>query len=471
MLFNSLHFLIFIPIVTAIFFALGKLKNRRFWLLIASWYFYASWKPEFLLLLITSTLVDYFAGIRLEKTQNRSGRIFLLLLSLTVNLGLLAAFKYVGFVDYNLQRFIGTSALFQGHSFEYLVLPIGISFYTFQTISYTIDVFKRKQKAEHNFVKFALYVSFFPQLVAGPIERASNLLPQFDKLPKINYKRITSGLKLMFWGFFQKLVIADNMALLVDSVYSNPGSYYGLDIMLATLFFAVQIYGDFSGYTDIARGTARVMGIELRLNFSRPYFAKSITEFWQRWHMSLSSWFRDYIYIPLGGNRVKSNWHWGFNIMVTFVLSGLWHGAGWNFILWGFLHGLYYITERMIVKPLFSRWSVSVPAALKIITVFVLVNIAWVFFRSESVSVALSLLENMLNITKTRLNFDHALLARNVFLIVLLVSVHVLERRQNIINLISSKHWVVRWSVYYISVIMLLVLGNFGIKEFIYFRF
>ena len=471
MLFNSSHFLIFLPIVTAIYFVLRKQKYRRLWLLSASWYFYAAWKPEFLILLILSTTVDYFAALNLEKAERRAVRIRWLLVSLVVNIGLLAAFKYFGFIDRNFHRILGESSLFQGNSFEKLILPVGISFYTFQTVSYSIDVYRRKQKAEHNFVKFALFVSFFPQLVAGPIERASELLPRFDKKIKIDYARITSGLKLMFWGFFQKIVIADNMVRVVDVVYSHPNSYYGLDIVLATLFFAVQIYCDFSGYTDIARGTARIMGVKLRLNFSRPYFAKSVAEFWQRWHISLSTWFRDYVYIPLGGNRVKTNRRFALNIMVTFVLSGLWHGAGWNFIIWGALHGTYYLVERLFFKPNLRRYNIKIPVFLKMFFVFGLVNFAWIFFRSESVTIAVTLIRNMFQITSGSLNFDHTMLARNLFLIGFLIFVQLSERKQDIVSLVSSKPVIFRWSVYYILIIMMIVLGNFGIKEFIYFRF
>jgi D-alanyl-lipoteichoic acid acyltransferase DltB (MBOAT superfamily) len=470
-LFNSLHFLIFFPLVTAVYFALQKMPHRRTWLLAAGWYFYAAWKPEFLVLLIVSTLTDYFAGLNLEKSRKKSKRIAWLLFSLTVNLGILFVFKYFVFIDYNLDRFLDLgSGWTQGRNFENLLLPVGISFYTFQTISYTIDVFRRQQKAERNFIKFALFVSFFPQLVAGPIERASQLLPQFNKKAGIDYARMVSGLKLMFWGFFQKLVIADNMAPLVDTVYSNPQAYYGLDVILATFFFSVQIYCDFSGYTDIARGASRIMGFELRLNFTRPYFAKSIAEFWRRWHISLSSWFRDYVYIPLGGSRVNTRAHWAFNILITFVLSGIWHGAGWNFIIWGMLHGLFYLSERLIRKPALSL-NIKLAPALKMIFVFALVNFAWVFFRSESVSIAFSLIKNSFLIGESSLNFDRPMLFRNFLLIIFLLIVQLIERRQNIVDYVSSRPFVVRWAVYYLSILIMLFFGNFGINEFIYFRF
>jgi len=471
-LFNSLHFLIFFPFVTAVYFALQKMPHRRAWLLAAGWYFYAAWKPEFLILLIASTVTDYFAGLNLEKSRKKTQRIAWLLFSLTVNLGILFVFKYFVFIDYNLDRFLGLgSGWTQGSNFERLLLPVGISFYTFQTISYTIDVFRRQQKAEHNFIKFALFVSFFPQLVAGPIERASQLLPQFNKKARIDYARIVSGLKLMFWGFFQKLVIADNMAPLVDAVYANPQTYYGLDVVLATLFFSVQIYCDFSGYTDIARGAARIMGFELRLNFKRPYFAKTIAEFWRRWHISLSSWFRDYVFIPLGGSRVKRRAHWAFNILMTFVLSGIWHGAGWNFIIWGLLHGLFYLSEQLFMKPTLRFFKIKLPSAAKMLLVFALVNFAWVFFRSESVSIAVMLIKNSLLLNETSLNFDRPMLLRNFMLIAFLLIVQLIERRQNIVDYVSSRPLAIRWALYYLSILIMLFFGNFGIKEFIYFRF
>lgn len=448
------------------------MPHRRLWLLMAGWYFYAAWKPEFLILLIISTLTDFVAGKQITRSNQPSKRIFWLVFSLFVNMGILFAFKYFVFVDYNLNRFLGWGfGRVQSLSFEQILLPVGISFYTFQTVSYTIDVFRRKQKAEHNFVKFALFVSFFPQLVAGPIERASNLLPQFSRKVNLDYRRIASGLKLMVWGFFQKVVIADNMSPIVDAVYSNPSYYHGLDVMLATFFFAVQIYCDFSGYTDIARGAARVMGFELRLNFMRPYFSKSLAEFWRRWHISLSTWFRDYVYIPLGGNRVKHTVFWKGNILITFVLSGVWHGAGWTFIIWGMLHGLYYLLEQMWQKKIVKPHAIKIPNIVKSLFIFAFVNLAWVFFRSESVTIALILLKNSLMLHETSLNFDRPMLLRNFVLIGFLLLVQFIERRQNIVDYVSSKpFWIRNW-IYWSVLLLILFLGNFGIKEFIYFRF
>lgn len=469
MLFNSLHFLIFFPIVVTIFFLLKKVKQRNVLLLLASWYFYAAWKPEYIVLLLASTLVDYFVAKKIERTEIQKKRKQLLFISIIVNLSILFSFKYFHFFDKNIYRFLGYH-LFQSEGFENILLPVGISFYTFQTISYTIDVYKKRIKAEKSFVKFALFVSFFPQLVAGPIERAENLLPQFNKLTSIDYKRITDGLKLIIWGFFQKIVIADSMSIFVNAVYGNPKNYYGLDIWLVTFFFAIQIYGDFSGYTDIARGTAKVMGYELGINFRLPYFAKSFAEFWRRWHISLSSWFKDYIYIQLGGNRTKTKERFIFNVMFVFVISGFWHGASWNFIIWGALHGLFYITEKLFPYKIFNLES-KFHKFLKIIFVFTLVNFAWIFFRAVSVKIALTIVGHSFNFMKTSLNFNHVLLFKNFVFIGILFVVKLIERKKDIISYVSEKPTYLRWTIYYVMTLILITMGNYGLQEFIYFRF
>lgn len=469
MLFNSLHFLIFFPIVVVFFFLLKKVKHRNLLLLLASWYFYAAWKPEYIVLLLASTLVDYFVAKKIEKTKKQTKRKQLLWISIIVNLTILFSFKYFHFFDKNAYRFLGYH-LFQGEGFENILLPVGISFYTFQTISYTIDVYKKRIKAEHNFIKFALFVSFFPQLVAGPIERAKNLLPQFNKLTTIDYKRITDGLKLITWGFFQKIVIADSMGYLVDAVYGNPNAYFGLDIWLVTFFFAIQIYGDFSGYTDIARGTAKVLGYNLRINFKLPYFANSFSDFWQRWHISLSTWFRDYIYFPLGGNRTKTKARFIFNVMFVFVISGFWHGASWNFLIWGALHGIFYLSEKFIPYKFLNTDKIF-QKILKIIFVFILVNFAWIFFRAVSVKLALTVVINSFNFMKTSLNFNHSLLFKNFVFIALLFIVNLIERKKDIISYVSEKPLFIRWGIYYITIFVLILFGNYRIHEFIYFRF
>jgi len=449
---------------------LKDVKYRRVLLLIASWYFYTVWKPEYIILLLVSTAVDYFVARKIESSSDIKFRRRLVWISILVNIGILFSFKYFHFFDRNLHRFLDHYNLFQGNTFEQLLLPVGISFYTFQTISYTIDVYKKKIKAERNFIKFALFVSFFPQLVAGPIERAGNLLPQFNKLFKFDYKRVTDGLKLIIWGFFQKIVIADSMAVFVDAVYKNPNNYFGLDVWLITFFFAIQIYCDFSGYTDIARGSAKILGYELRINFRLPYFAKSFSEFWHRWHISLSTWFRDYVYIQLGGNRVKANYRFIFNILFVFILSGFWHGAGWTFIIWGALHGIYYLAEKFFPFKALKKDS-TINKFIKIIFVFTLVNFAWIFFRSESVTIALTLVRNSFDFMQSSLNFSRPLLLKNFILIGILFIVNLIERKKDIVSFVSEKTLAIRWSIYYITVLVIILFGNFGIKEFIYFSF
>lgn len=470
MLFNSIHYIFFFPLVVAVFFLLKKVRFRQIFLLAASWYFYAVWKPEYIFLLLISTLTDYFLAQKIEKEEKAKKRKVLLILSLLVNIGILFGFKYFSFFDHNVQRALAYFNIFHETSFENVLLPIGISFYTFQTISYTIDVYKREIEAERDFIKFALFVSFFPQLVAGPIERAAHILPQFKKKTFWDHRRITYGLKLMFWGFFQKLVIADSMAGFVDHVYAHPQSYHNLEVVLVTFFFAVQIYCDFSGYTDIARGTAKVLDYDLRLNFRLPYFANSFHSFWERWHISLSTWFRDYVYIPLGGNRVSNRRH-AFNIMSTFLLSGFWHGAGWTFIIWGSLHGIYYLAEfhaRRLWKWDMTKFHLRI---IKTTIVFALVNLAWIFFRSESVTISWILIKNTFDFSSVGVNLDRPTLLLNLILSAILFIIHLLERKKDIVRLVSEQKPFIRWSLYYLFALIFLFFGNFGIKEFIYFQF
>jgi alginate O-acetyltransferase complex protein AlgI len=346
MLFNSIQFLIFFPIVVILWFQLPQ-KWRNIFLLLASYYFYMCWKTEYLVLILLSTGVDYFAALKIQKSARMKKKKALLYLSLLINLGLLFGFKYFNFFSESMESFFKHINIFYETPHFQVLLPVGISFYTFQTLSYTIDVYRSKTHAEKNFIDFALYVSFFPQLVAGPIERSYRLLPQIKKKHTFSRVRLYSGLRLMLWGFFQKVVIADRLAYYVNEVYNHSDLYHGWTIWVATFFFAFQIFCDFSGYTDIARGAARILGYDIMLNFRRPYFARSIRDFWQRWHISLSTWFRDYVYIPLGGNRVV-RWRWYYNLLLTFVISGLWHGANWTFLFWGALHGLYLILSYAV---------------------------------------------------------------------------------------------------------------------------
>ncbi len=395
MLFNSLAFCIFFPLVVAGYF-LTPPRARWAWLLAASYVFYAWWKIEYTLLLAFSTLVDYGAARAMGRHATRRGRRPYLLVSLGVNLGVLVGFKYLAFFSESLGTLLHGAGMAYAPVGLNVLLPVGISFYTFQTMAYSIDVYRGAQAPEKHLGRFALYVSFFPQLVAGPIERSTHLLPQFREKMRWNDARVASGLQLMLWGFFKKLVIADRLALYVNEVYAAPGAHAGWPVVLATYFFAFQIYCDFSGYCDIAVGAARVMGYDLRPNFRFPYFATSVADFWRRWHISLSTWFRDYLYLPLGGNRVRKA-RWAFNILVVFLVSGLWHGAAWTFVVWGAIHGLYLLAERAWQGTRAWLWSFGAPVPtrpgwhrwLAALVTFHLVLVAWVFFRASTFDAAL----------------------------------------------------------------------------------
>jgi len=411
----------------------------------------------------------------------RSKRIKYLLLSLAANLGLLFAFKYFNF-------FNGAArAAFHHFNIVYhipnlrVLLPVGISFYTFQTLSYSIDVFRGERKAEHHFGIFALYVAFFPQLVAGPIERSTRLLPQFSEKHQFNYQRLIDGFILMVWGFFKKIVIADRLAVVVNHVYNNVPDYNGISFLIASYCFALQIYCDFSGYSDIAIGAAKIMGYDLMTNFDRPYFSKSISEFWKRWHISLSTWFRDYLYIPLGGNRVKK-WHWYFNMMVVFLLSGLWHGANWTFLIWGGLHGFYLIlsilttTLRKKFALIFFRNENSVLSKIfKVVVTFHLVLFGWVFFRANSLADAIYILKKIfLSFESNLLHYglDRSQWYSAVLAVSLLILVHFAERKRSLSSIIRSQPAMLRWGLCFLLTIGVVVLGYYDQSlQFIYFQF
>ncbi|MBN1646307.1 MBOAT family protein [Candidatus Woesearchaeota archaeon] len=481
MLFNSIQFLIFFPIVVLVYFLLPH-RFRWILLLISSYYFYMSWKAEYIILIIISTLVDYTAGLQIHKSKSHSRKKYFLLLSILTNLGLLFAFKYFNFFSDSLRALLSSLSIQLNPMTLKVLLPVGISFYTFQTLSYTIDVYRGKIKPEKHLGIFAVYVSFFPQLVAGPIERAKNLLPQFYKKYYFDYKRTTDGIKLMLWGFFKKVVIADRLAYFVNLAYSNPGDYTGLTLLLATVFFAFQIYCDFSGYSDIAIGAAQIMGYSLMDNFKRPYFSKSISEFWKRWHISLSTWFRDYLYIPIGGNRVSIP-RWYLNLLIVFVVSGLWHGANWTFVVWGGLHGFYMLyevaTQKLrdrIARGLRLDKVVWLRQGLQMLVVFILVNIGWIFFRANSLSDAIHILqviftETSFNFTELNLFISAGELLLCIALIGFMEFVHVIQEHRSIRHFMSDKPLLLRWSVYALLIMMILLLGVFNQTEFIYFQF
>ena len=483
MLFNSLQYLIFFPLVVGAYFLIPY-RFRWILLLMASYYFYMAWKPAYIILIIISTLIDYFAGIMMGRTDDKKKRKKYLILSLVSNLSLLFLFKYFNFFNDSAKTVLEYLNIpFYLPQFR-LLLPMGISFYTFQTMSYSIDVYNGVIKPEKHLGIFALYVTFFPQLVAGPIERSENLLPQFREKHDFDYDLATNGLKLIAWGLFKKVVIADRVAILVNTVYNNVHDYTGLPLILATILFAFQIYCDFSGYSDIAIGSAQFMGYRLMENFRRPYFSKSISEFWRRWHISLSTWFKDYIYIPLGGNRV-SKWKWQLNLATVFLISGLWHGASWTFVVWGAIHGFYQIfsiwtssIRKKIVKLIGLDKIPTLHSILQIILTFTLVCFGWIFFRANNISDAIYVIKNMfINIGNgvpiDQLGLDSFQLKVAFLSIGVMELVHLIQeyKKKTIREIISTKPIWIRWSLYYILVLCIILLGTFGSQEFIYFQF
>jgi alginate O-acetyltransferase complex protein AlgI len=481
MLFNSLHFLFFFPVVVALYFALPH-RLRWGWLLAASYYFYMAWRPSYVLVLCALTLIDYVAGLRIGTSTTHARRRAYLIVSLVANLSLLFAFKYFNFFNDSL------GAAFRLFQFSYpipaadVILPVGISFHTFQAMSYTIDVYRGARQPERDLGLFALYVAFFPQLVAGPIERSGHLLPQFRLEHSFEYARVADGLKLMAWGFFKKLVIADRLAVYVNEVYANPGDFDAGRLTLATYFFAFQIYCDFSGYSDIAIGAAQVMGYELSENFRRPYFAGSIRDFWRRWHITLMSWFRDYVYIPLGGNRVPRMRYFA-NTLAVFLLSGLWHGANWTFVVWGLLHGSYLIAadvtgaHRERARALFGlRRLPAVERVLGALVTFHLVAFAWIFFRASSLSDAVLIVRSIVSGTGVRgmhltlPGFDGLEIAIALGAIVLMETLEALKERRGA-RLLSERPAWIRWPCYAGAIALIILFGKFDQREFIYFQF
>ncbi|GAB4322987.1 MAG: MBOAT family protein [Bacteroidales bacterium] len=480
MLFNSLEFIVFFPLVVALYFAIPG-RFRWILLLLASYYFYMSWNYKYIILIVFSTLVDYFAALAMGRTDNKRYRKGLLAISLISNLGLLFYFKYFNFFSSNVNLISEKYNLFGQVPLMHFLLPVGISFYTFQTLSYTIDVYWGKKEPEKHLGIFALYVAFFPQLVAGPIERSTRLLPQFYKTYKFDYVRIRNGLVLMIWGFFKKVVIADRLAEYVDMAYNNPDSFSGLQHLMATFFFGSQIYCDFSGYSDIAIGSAMVLGYDLMTNFRRPYLARSIREFWQRWHISLSTWFRDYLYIPLGGNRVVK-WRWYYNLFITFLISGLWHGANWTFVIWGALHGAYLVLA-IWTQPFRKKIGLCVHEeahpvlanAFHILWTVVLVYFAWIFFRANSVSDAWLIIGKIADISSwsgsLQLFHFQSDLYLSLVLIGLLIVVELVWEYTPYITGMEQWPRLLKWVIFVTVILAVFILGKWEQNNFLYFQF
>jgi alginate O-acetyltransferase complex protein AlgI len=475
MLFNSLDFIFFFVIVTILYYTL-PFKYRWLLLLTASCYFYMAFVPIYILILGFTIIVDFLAGIYIEKSIGKKRKL-LLICSLVANIGILAIFKYYNFINDNIS-FLATSVSLQNHiPYLNILLPIGLSFHTFQAMSYTIEVYRGNQKAEKHFGIYSLYVMFYPQLVAGPIERPQNILPQLHIKHEFSYANLSEGLKQMAWGFFKKLVVADRLSIYVDTVYPNPELHNGSTVVLSSIFFAIQIYCDFSGYSDIAIGAARTMGFDLMTNFKRPYFAKSISEFWGRWHISLSTWFRDYLYIPLGGNRVKISRRF-INLFIVFIISGLWHGASYNFIIWGALHGIYQIVGLIIKRPLnifegkLPKFGLKAFNLLKGIFVFIIVTFAWIFFRAHTLSDSFQLISNLKTFGEMPFlgnginQLGHCFIA-----IVLLFAIEYFMEFKPSFKLMDNKYPTIRYASVLGLLFIILIFGVFNGGQFIYFQF
>jgi alginate O-acetyltransferase complex protein AlgI len=479
MLFNTLEFLIFFVIIASVYYTIPH-KYRWILLLGASYFFYGYWEIKYLLIIIGSTIVDFFVGLKIHSAKSKKRKRQFLYISLLTNLSVLVIFKYYNFFIDNITIAIKAIGFNYDAPLLALLLPVGISFYTFQTLSYSIDIYngKIKQPEKHLGV-FALFVSFFPQLVAGPIERASHLLPQFHKKVAFNYDRIASGLSLILWGLFKKIVVADRLSLIVNEVYNSPYEYQGFVLFMATMFFAFQIYCDFSGYSDIAIGAARILGFDLMKNFDTPYFSKSLSEFWKRWHISLSTWFRDYVYIPIGGNRgVK--WRWYYNLLITFLLSGLWHGSNWTFIIWGAIHGVVLILENQFSLNK-GKSKTNLITFLRISVVFTIVCLAWVFFRANSLSDASYIISELFNFSHYSLNqigaymiplSKHTVFPIDIGLSIIVIFLLVLFEFIFTIKLnFNQLKYRYKLLIYSFGILTLFIIGSYETNTFIYFQF
>jgi D-alanyl-lipoteichoic acid acyltransferase DltB (MBOAT superfamily) len=480
MLFNSLEFIIFFPVVIFFYFLIPH-KWRWVLLLAASYYFYMCWEVKYLVIILVTTLVNYFIAIQIEKQTAKRRRRLYLYLSLFITLGILFTFKYLNFINDNLRLVLKHFNIVDNFPSLHLLLPLGISFYTFQILAYIIEVYRGNVKAERHAGIFALYVSFFPTLVAGPIQRPRHLIPQFYEKHPFDYQNFTNGLKLMAWGFFKKLVIADRLAVFIDEVYKSPNNYYGFQVAVAAIFFMIQLYADFSGYSDIAIGAARVMGIRLTENFDRPHISKSITEFWKRWHISLSTWIKDYIFMPLASYLRKWRiWGFAFAGFISLLLFGIWHGAGWNFAAFGVLFGLFYAFETLTFRQRKRLWS-KVPSYILnpvgVVFTFSLIALTSIFFRAKSFQDAITLFNhlwqfnsNQLNlsmINNDKFNFVSAIL----FICILILFQRLQGQYQSVVHYISSKSVIFKWSFYILLVYIILTFGIFNNKEFYYFQF
>jgi D-alanyl-lipoteichoic acid acyltransferase DltB (MBOAT superfamily) len=471
MLFNSFEFLIFFPVVCIVYYLLKNNRWRIPFLLVASYYFYMNWEPLYAVLIMTSTVLTYLCGLLVERHANdEPKKKAFLVVSLVINFAILLFFKYFNFINESVFSLLEMAGIRWTVPNLDVLMPVGISFYTFQAVGYSIDVYRGTIKAERNFFTYALFVSFFPQLVAGPIERAKNLLPQFHEEHRFNYDEAIEGLKQMLWGFFMKLCVADMISEYVDVVYENVGHHNGTSLIVATLFFTFQIYCDFAGYSLIAIGAARVMGFRLMENFHRPYYSLNIKEFWKRWHISLSSWFKDYLYIPLGGNRVKYP-RYLFNLMITFFVSGLWHGAVWTFVVWGGLHGMYQVIGNIWCKYVHQpEYKTTFSRIISTVFCFVLVSFAWIFFRANDVTESFTIVGKIF--TDYGAPFvDKSVFAYGLTALAILIFKDTKDEFNWKVNFMHSKHAVVRYISTAALIVYVLLFGSFANGQFIYFQF
>lgn len=495
MLFNSYDFLVFFPIAVFIYFIVPK-KIRYVWLLLTSYYFYMGWNVKYAFLLFTSTMITYVSGLLLSaiKSEGSYGTVLkkcVVAISFISNLSILFFFKYFDFAIENINAVLAALNIELLNPQFDVLLPVGISFYIFQALSYTMDVYRGDIKAEKNVLKYALFVSFFPQLVAGPIERSKNLLKQINKEHAFSYEKMTEGLTQMLWGYFLKLVIADRIAIFVDRVYGTEVLYDGKYLLLASVLFAFQIYCDFAGYSIIAVGAAKVMGFELMENFNAPYYAQSVAEFWRRWHISLSSWFRDYLYIPLGGNR-KGTFRKYLNTMIVFLVSGLWHGANWTYVIWGGLNGLYQVIGSLLM-PLRKRLHQVFPileknpifVLLRVLVTFIVVDITWIFFRADSWEHAKSIINRILHMNNPELLANGTLyelglnqknfVVLGIAIVILLLADAAKYQKIKLREVILQSNIVIRWTVLLAGIAVVLLFGIWGsgyeAVNFIYFQF
>ncbi len=476
MLFNSFEFLIFLPTVFVLYWFVfnNNLKLQNILLLVVSYVFYGWWDWRFLSLIVFSSLIDYNIGLLLDKATEKRKRKLLLMASVLVNLGFLGYFKYYNFFIENFKAAFDSIGIHMEISSLQIILPVGISFYTFQTMSYTIDVYRKKMKPTHNWIQFFAYVSFFPQLVAGPIERASNLLPQFKVKRKFSYDLATDGMRQILWGLFKKMVIADNCAVYVNQIFEAPQDYSSPTLILGAVLFAFQIYGDFSGYSDIAIGTAKLFGFNLMQNFATPYFSRDIAEFWRRWHISLSTWFRDYLYIPLGGSRC-GKWMKVRNTFIIFLVSGFWHGANWTFVIWGFLNALFFLpllltsnNRNHIEIVAYNKRLPNLKEFLQIGLTFVLTCLAWIFFRSNSLADSLNYITLIGSANSGEILYP-------IILIILILGLVMMEwfGRKRVHTLQAIMIWPrsVRQIFYGIIVLLIILFMPNEANSFIYFQF